>query len=380
MSNMTKKKKELNQIINKRVGENLEKLLQQNQISQTEFPDKLRELEWEYTLDRTAINKLINDPDDSNLSIPFLIECADYFHTTVDFLIADNSKAAYREQNSMEQRMPRKAESSVIAGKESKELLIENPSSVFFKNYLNTYFCYYYSTISDELKEENPIFEGELSLYEEGERCGCTLKVDTKKYRSNGEKFYKTYIGNAVICMASQTIHCSMCDYEIGEYCDLIFRYSQLNSAKQACRMAEVLSTSSGPDKRYPVIHRMFLSIDKIAEEDYELIKSQLCLNNSEIMLSKEKLDSLKDHSEEYASVIKELENIGGKEIYFVTEGMINEIAKKYMPGKEEVFTNDLRKCAKAYRYNKVSKGVDTNLWNILHRAGYYKEITEGQT
>ena len=144
--------------------------------------------------------------------------------------------------------------------------------------------------------------------------------------------------------------------------------------------MAEVLSTSSGPDKRYPVIHRMFLSIDKIAEEDYELIKSQLCLNNSEIMLSKEKLDSLKDHSEEYASVIKELENIGGKEIYFVTEGMINEIAKKYMPGKEEVFTNDLRKCAKAYRYNKVSKGVDTNLWNILHRAGYYKEITEGQT
>ena len=135
MSNMTKKKKELNQTINKRVGENLGKLLQQNQISQTEFPDKLRELEWEYTLDRTAINKLINDPDDSNLSIPFLIECADYFHTTVDFLIADNSKAAYREQNSIEQRMPRKAESSVIAGKESKELLIENPSSVFFKNY-----------------------------------------------------------------------------------------------------------------------------------------------------------------------------------------------------------------------------------------------------
>lgn len=58
---------------------------------------------------------------------------------------------------------------------------------------------------------------------------------------------------------------------------------------------------------------------------------------------------------------------------------MINEIVKKYMPGKEEEFSNDLRKCAKSYRYNKVSKGVDTNLWNILHRAGYYKEITDGQ-
>ena len=58
---------------------------------------------------------------------------------------------------------------------------------------------------------------------------------------------------------------------------------------------------------------------------------------------------------------------------------MINEIVKKYMPSKEEEFTNDLRKCAKSYRYNKGSKGGDTNLWNILHRAGYYKEITDGQ-
>ncbi len=379
MSNMTKRKKEINRIINRRVGKNLENLLKQKQISQRELSDKLREMEWEYTLDRTAINKLINEPDDTNLSLPFLIECADYFHTTVDFLIADNDKTANKEYGNMGQRMPRKKESVVIPEKEKKELLIENPKSVFFRNYLNTYFCYYYSTISDENKEENPIFEGELSLYADGEQCGCSLKVDTKKYRSNGEKFYKIYIGNAVFCIASQTIHCSMCEYEIGEYCDLIFRYSQLNSAKQACRMAEVLSTSSGPDKRYPVVHRMLLSIDRISEENYELIKPQLSLNSSEIIISKEKLSLLKEKSQEYVPIIEEIKKIGGKETYFVTEGMIIEIIKKYLPDRVDVFINDLRSCANSYRYNKVSKTVDTNLWNILHRAGYYEETIDGK-
>ena len=58
---------------------------------------------------------------------------------------------------------------------------------------------------------------------------------------------------------------------------------------------------------------------------------------------------------------------------------MIIEIIKKYFPDRGDVFINDLRSCANSYRYNKVSKTVDTNLWNILHRAGYYEEIIEGK-
>lgn len=138
--------------------------------------------------------------------------------------------------------------------------------------------------------------------------------------------------------------------------------------------MAAVLSTSSGPDKRYPVTHRMLLSIDRILEKDYDIIKPQLCLNNSEIIVSQENLDLLKTQCVQYTDIIEEIKEMGGKQMYLLTESMIKETVKKYMPDKEEEFINKLRRYARGYRYNKVSKGVDTNLWEILHNAGYYKE------
>lgn len=374
MNEMREKKKEINLLINKRIGKNLKFLLEQRKISQGKLCKELKMMEWGYTLDRTTINKLINEPDDSNISIPFLMECADYFHTTVDFLVSDNTEPVFQQKDDLMRKMPHIYEKSDDSYKEKSELFIDDSHSVFYRNYMNTYFCYYYSTISDENKTDNPILEGKLSLYDNNGRCSCILKVDTKKYGNDGKKFYKIYTGNAVICMASQTIHCSMCDYTIGEYCDIIFRYSQLNNAKQACRMAAVLSTSSGPDKRYPVTHRMLLSIDRILEKDYDIIKPQLCLNNSEIIVSQENLDLLKTQCVQYTDIIEEIKEMGGKQMYLLTESMIKETVKKYMPDKEEEFINKLRRYARGYRYNKVSKGVDTNLWEILHNTGYYKE------
>ena len=97
-------------------------------------------------------------------------------------------------------------------------------------------------------------------------------------------------------------------------------------------------------------------------------------MNNSEIIVSQENLDLLKTQCVQYTDIIEEIKEMGGKQMYLLTESMIKETVKKYMPDKEEEFINKLRRYARGYRYNKVSKGVDTNLWEILHNAGYYKE------
>ena len=372
MLEMNSKKKEENLIFNKRIAKNLRNLMEQHDVSQKNLSEELRKIGGGYTLDRTTINKILNSPDANNISLPFLAACAQYFQTTVDFLISEHTSAESCETTY--EPMPLAVPALSENGGKKSELFVENPNSVFFKNYLNTYYCYYYSTVSEENKGDNPILTGELTLFPRNNKCKCILKVDTRKVDSEGEAFFKIYTGETSICLATQTVHCVMREENIGEYCDLMFRYSQLNSAKQACRMAEVLSTSSLPDKRYPIVHRMLLSISPIDIEHLDLIKPQLCLNCSEIIISETDLDFISEQSKECEALVSDLKSSDSKKMFILKEKNVKEAAEKYFPEEGDLLANRLRNYSHASRYNKVSTRVDINIWNILHNAGYYQQ------
>lgn len=220
---------------------------------------------------------------------------------------------------------------------------------------------------------------GTFEIYGE-DVCYAKMRINTKKKNENGELNYKEYEGTATYCPTSQTIQCVMRDKKIGECCYVIFRYSQVNYSMQACRMAEVLSTSSIPDKRFPVVHRMLISREEIKHKDLKLVESQLCLNYSEIIINKHELNLIKNQDEKYDKVVKELENINTQEVYILKEGELRSKAEKYLSDVDVIkFVSKLRKSSFAYRYNKVSSRVDENIWAILHDAGYYKELVDDE-
>ena len=371
------KRKEANLNINTKVAENLKRLLEEKNISQGELSEGLEKVGNGFTLDRTTINKIINDPNTDSISLPFLAACTEYLHTTVDELISEHGNKRTDKHDVPilpVEIVPGKQGENCLTDRKKSEFFVDDPNSAFFRNYLNKYYCYYYSTVSKENKGDNPILSGELTLTPEESICRCILKINTRKNDRNGREIIKTYTGEASICLVTQTVHCRMREEKIGEYCDLMFRYSSINNAKQACRMAEVLSTSSLPDKRYPVVHRMLLSIEPIDTKHFDLIRPQLSFNCSEMIIEEDALNVVAEQSVAYENLIRKLKRNSLVRMYRFDEKAVKDAAKECKLEETDQIVNRLRSYSYSHRYNKVSTRVDSNIWDILHAAGYYKE------
>lgn len=382
MTRMKKKITGANLELNKIISKNLRKLIVANGTSEGELC-RMLEQQGKISMDRTLLNKIINHPDQNSISLIFLVSIADYFNVSVDDILKDDFDSEHIYNNQNGHKILNYIESKNVNSEETMEehhpYFETNPHSPFFKKYLQKYFCYYYSTVAAENKRGSSILSGTFEIYGE-DVCYAKMRINTKKKNENGELNYKEYEGTATYCPTSQTIQCVMRDKKIGECCYVIFRYSQVNYSMQACRMAEVLSTSSIPDKRFPVVHRMLISREEIKHKDLKLVESQLCLNYSEIIINKHELNLIKNQDEKYDKVVKELENINTQEVYILKEGELRSKAEKYLSDVDVIkFVSKLRKSSFAYRYNKVSSRVDENIWAILHDAGYYKELVDDE-
>lgn len=257
------------------------------------------------------------------------------------------------------------------------EIFISNPKSPLLKKYIQTYYCYYYSTVATENNTGNikdSLISGILKIEENGNRCTATLKIDTKTLDDNGKLQYKEYSGDVILCPSIQSIHCIL-TLPKGEFCFIIFRYSHLNFNKQECRIAEVLSTSSTPDKRYPIVHRMLLSNQKIEEKDLHIIASHLCFNSTDILISKDNLLNLAEEFSCYEPIVKEILNEKSELMYCIEEPYVKLIYEKYLNKQESPeFISRLRAYSYVKRYNKVSKSADECIRNILLKEGYYQK------
>lgn len=311
------------------------------------------------------------------VNIAFLVSCCHAFKLSLDNLISDT----FDPNENIEQF--RETYKEIIGDDvwrfepdwQKGEIFIENPDSPLLKKYMQTYYCYYHSTVSSENATDNiqeSLISGTLDIEPDGRRCKAILKIDTKKLGSDGKPEYKTYSGHVVLCPSVQSVNCIL-TLEEGEFCFIIFRYSHLNQAKQECRLAEVLSISSRLDKRCPVVHRMLLSNAEIRKEDQEIIAPHLWMNSTEILLGENGLSRLAERSNQYDQIVKEVIKNAPERIYCVDEISIEKIAANYLNQKDlPMFLTSLRACSLNKRYNKVSRIADQRIHDILSQRGYF--------
>lgn len=366
-------------VITETIRKNIRLLMERHGLILSRFCEYL-EYNGEKSFHRTTFMRFMNG-EVSRANIAFLVSCCHVFKLSLDNLISDT----FDPNENIEQF--RETYKEVISNDVWKfepdwqqgEIFIENPDSPLLKKYMQTYYCYYHSTVSSENDTNNiqeSLISGTLDIGPDGRRCKAILKIDTKKLDSDGKPEYKTYSGHVVLCPSVQSVNCIL-TLEEGEFCFIIFRYSHLNQAKQECRLAEVLSISSRLDKRCPVVHRMLLSNEEIRKEDLEIIAPHLWLNSTEILLDESGLSKLAERSNKYDRVVKEVIKNAPERIYCVDEISIEKMAANYLDQKDlPMFITSLRSCSLNKRYNKVSRIADQRIHDMLSQRGYFRETS----
>ncbi|MFG6321921.1 MAG: hypothetical protein K1W41_10400 [Lachnospiraceae bacterium] len=354
---------------------NLKRLMEYAGFNNSNFTQYVED-SCDTSFDRTSLVKFLNGKHPA--SIAFIWACSQACGVSLDDLVSEQFNPANSNLEQCQDTTGLKTPKLDFELPENSQniIFVEDPNSSILKNYIQDYYCYYYSTVSAENRvndTKNAIIEGILSLKADGQKCKAVLRIDTKEYDENGDKIYKEYTGNVIVCPSIQSVHCIMYLPE-GEFCFLIFRYSHLNNKKQLCRIAEVLSTSSAVDKRYPIVHRMLLSQKSIKHEHLNIIAPYLCLNYSDITIDAKELESLSNSSEQYRNIIDEVKREECVTMYRLREKRVYDAAKKNLSDEAELITfmTELRAHSLAYRYNKVSKTADNNIFKQLEQLGYY--------
>ena len=381
METMKQKEKEILII----VRENLKQLMEIHGLNVSNFCNYIKEKD-EDSLDRSTFIKFMNG-DVKKANLAFLKSCHNVFGVSLENLISRNFNP-YENFRGIEEKykdIPKEDTSFSIGsiGCLANEIFIENPESLLFKKYIQPYFCYYYSTVSAENNTDNiceSLISGKLVFEPNGKRCKAILEIDTKKPDENGNLRHKIYTGYVVLCPSIQSVHCILTLPE-GEFCFIIFRYSHLNCDKQECRLAEVLSSSSIVDKRYPVVHRMLLSNEEIKDKDLEIIAPHLCMNSKEILISERGLLDIADMSEEYNMVVQEILKSDSELMYTIEENGIKEMCKNdFSEGEIAELLTKLRAYSFSKRYNKVSPKADEKIRDMLFQRGYFSKKPSADT
>lgn len=359
------------------VRENLNQLMKIHGLNVSNFCDYI-EKKNEPSLSRSTFDRFMNGHvDKANLA--FLKSCHSVFGVSLENLISKDFNP-YENFKGIEETykdIPKEDTSFSIGsiGYLASEIFIENPESLLFKKYIQPYYCYYYSTVAAENNTDNiceSLISGKLVFEPDGKRCKAILEINTKKPDENGNLGHKVYTGYVILCPSIQSVHCILTLPE-GEFCFIIFRYSHINCNKQECRLAEVLSSSSLVDRRYPVVHRMLLSNEEIKDKDLEIIAPHLCLNSRDIFISEKGLLDIADMSEEYNMVVQEILKNDSELMYSIKENSIKEICKNDFSEEEiaELITK-LREYSFSKRYNKVSPKADEMVRDVLLQRGYF--------
>lgn len=256
----------------------------------------------------------------------------------------------------------------------STDALITSPDDAAFRGYLGTYYTYFTPTSSSD----RGILNGRLTFAKSGKTVHAHFELETSQKGEDNSPVIKVYDGALICSKAVSSCYCILSSAEIGEMSFIMFRHFQLNNQDMECRVAIAMTTSAGSDDRNPVIHRMLLSREPINNEDIMDMISLLSLNSAEITISQENWTEVTSNNNEFQKAA-DLLRIGYelKEVscYQIRENTIRHIFKD-APQLEDVssipFIVALRSKSISYRYNKVSRKVDTTVRDFLKKRGYF--------
>ena len=387
----------ISQQINQRFSQNIKLLLANDKISYNRVAKRISEHEG-YSISGPYFNRLLNHPDKHSFPLPFAMQLADFFNISLDDLLSEDFDPEKAKLKAIEEKRIRLLDTGKllkdydnerntnthnidsnkkthIANSSDLSAFVTDPNYILFKSIPEVYYCYFYPTVSRENQSLQSILQGKLIFTKDDNALSVNLTIEPPKLNKEKEPLKKIYVGQAVYSTATCNMYC-MLKNDI-EYCFIIFRFFHLDNAYHDCHVAEMLSTSSATQKRYPTALRIFLSREKIASEHIRFIAPHLCLNYSRITISDSGLDVVKDKGNEYRNIINKLiQKFGSDNMYNFKEKDVLSVATEFLK-REDIFRfiSELRANSYAYHYTKVGDRVNESVRELLMSLGYYKDL-----
>lgn len=352
------------------IAKNLEKLLKENGKGQRWLADQLHKNG--LTVNQGTISKYINNKCGIPLSVA--VELCQIFDVSIQNLVdehfLDGGSNQTCDADSLEGYCS-KDPGLIISDLGDK--FITNPEDEAFSGYLQTYYCYFFPTIS----QEKNILQGVLELKAEASYCRAILRLNTNK-KKNGEVVWKKYTGYVIISKAVEACYILLSSPKEGELCVINLRHFCIRHQDLDCRMAEVITNGAG-ERHFPTVHRLLLSRVPICEEHLIFLAPHLHLNSSNIYIKKEELQKFKNENEAYQAVIENIiHGIKPVETYEFKESYIVSNAKQFLSRDEtRLFLSAIRHISYKMRYNKVSTKLDETVRDTLLSFGYYQNPEE---
>ena len=241
---------------------------------------------------------------------------------------------------------------------------IFDPSDDAFAGYLGKYYCYFYPTISTEERLMTATLEFyPNTIYNDERVCEAKFIIDTKNYDDNKQLINKEYNGKLIISKSQTSCYCILSNPKIGEICMLSFYHRYFFSQKLLCRLANVLTTSIGDDRR-PTVHRMLISSRELNEDVKDAIKAELLLNNEEIIIREDRFEEIKDTLPPEILKLFESGDIQKTSFYCIPESRI-DAANIPMEARLRTIIN-LRGKSIADKNNRIVHRADETVYYFL--------------
>lgn len=240
--------------------------------------------------------------------------------------------------------------------------ILARPNNKTFKYYEGKYFCMFHSTDSSDPK----CIHAEMEIIREHSLNQCITTLIIKE----GDKAIKEYDGLFVFNTHYNMWYSVMVGKEKQEICLIAAPHFNSTIRNNQLNVALVITTSAGMQKR-PTMHRMFISRNKINEEQEKLILAQLKFNDDTISISETSLTHLE------ADIKKELKDTTDQEDirrYNAVLKCIEEIRKspseKYYKIDEAIIYDSNKisnnKSILSYAICKIRQYTDNKYYNKL--------------
>lgn len=319
-----------------------------------------------YTLRQSTLSKIISDG--SSMSLSNIVQISNILNLDLNDLLSESENLDVRL------RAP-------ISSGQNNMRLIFDPKTQDMKPYLGEYYAYFFSTVSseDKILMGKLVFEASLDK----KRTLASFSFETGKMNAENKPIKKEYTGELFLSPAMSAAYCALKSEEIGEISYLIFNYKYINYEKLECKVLLSLTSSAGSN-RVPTVHRMIITRKEIPIEELDLLRGQLYLNDSEILISESSLerflaDKRLDRSfvEYFTRPEQNIKLLGVSPVsyYYFDESIIRSAPLNSDVKRNAI--NLIRIYSASPRYNKVGNKCDdfvyqtiTNISKTLNNKG----------
>lgn len=349
------------------------------------------------TVSKMLMESNVDDSDDpyGNLSISEAKELCAAMGTTLGNVLLEyeqqfaQDSGGYDKDNSQEYSV-KKTTTNIpeqcynIPGRETtiypaclfseNDSLTNDISDPMFKPWFGKYYCYFYSTMSDE----TDCFEGELDI-PEAPGSGCCYVRFGFVYNQT-ENLRKEYYGQLVLSKKQNGgAYCTLINHDDqGEITYLVMANPAVNNSQVCCVVAFVATISAGKDTKRPCVERMIISREPLDGNGFEMAKAHLLLNDKHIRITEENFCRLLEHKDLPVSFKKRF--VAYKEHPFDAPFLADYIPKTanipetwvkslagYSDREHQMIIDLIRIFSEAPKYNKIrQKTSETDIYKLF--------------